>query len=364
MQEYHNTQENTTQEYQSVPFLSICAIADSYEHSLTIDRILYEMTGDLESAAIMSRLRYWFSPSKINGQTRAKSRHDGKLWLARKDDEWEEEACVRVKQMPRVKKHLKKLGLVNIAIYKWDGNPTTHWHLNVQKFTEMYNETIQKMISKYPNGEKGDTPMGKKENPQRGKSINKHIPHASSSSSIEHICAEGENAFSGELDELGNAVFHETYNLKGKGKENYDSLTEDQKRAVRLLRNVPPTSSQDSRFELITAFNVARNKGLDGVRKAIMVYKQRLERGDTPNVMGAYLLKIINEGHEPLPEHADQNKRAWLDKKSKFPHGSYDERWDGVIFHFYPNRELNYRMSHEVFVTQLRNAFQDLKERE
>lgn len=73
--------------------------------------------------------------------------------------------------MPRVKRELKNLGVVEIAVYKFNGNPTTHWSLNIQKFTELYNEIIQKKISKYPDGVKPNTPMGQ--------NYNKHIKQAS-----------------------------------------------------------------------------------------------------------------------------------------------------------------------------------------
>lgn len=361
-QSYHeesiSSSEDIAETPQTVNFFSICAIADSYEHSLTIDRILYEMTGDLECAAILSRLRYWFSPSKQNGQIRAKSRHDGKVWLYRKDDEWEEEACVRVKQMPRVKKHLKKLGLVEIAIYKAEGNPTTHWTLNIQKFTELYNEVLQKKISKYPNGEKPNTPMRKKENPQSGNSINKHIKQASSTSSLEHICPEGENAPLSR-DEMGNDIFHPT--IRGKAKEQYNGLTPEQRASFNLLMNVPPVNDEDQRFNPVVAMNIVAFKSLTEIRKAIRVYQQRIARGERPRAMGAYLKDIIEKAYEPAPPHAQDNKRFWEDNKIRFPTGSYIEHRDYIEFPRI-DKELSWIMSTDIFSDQLNRILNTLRD--
>ena len=348
------------EEFESVNFLSICAIADSYEHSLTIDRVLYEMTGDLECAAVLSRLRYWFSPGR-DGMQRTRIFINGKNWMARRDDDWEQEACVRKKQMSRVKKELVRMGLVEIAIYKFNGNPTTHWNLNIQRFTELYNEIIKKMISKYPNGEKRNTPMGKKENPQTGISYNKHIRQASYSSHLGHICPDEENALFHETDELGNPVYHEKLALRGNLKKKYETLTFEQKLAVTLLRNVPPVDDQDERFELVTAVNLASAVSLDRIRKAIRVYQQRIKRGDQPRKMGAYLKEIIDHGFEPEPAHAEENKQLWKSKKGSFPEGSYIEHRDYVEFPRI-DREITWRMSPEVFQDQLKRILNTLKD--
>lgn len=179
----------------------------------------------------------------------------------------------------------------------------------------------------------------------------------------EHICPAGVDApCSGteELDELGNPVFHEKLILKGELKRKYESLTDAQKRAVKLLRNVPPVNDQDERFELVTAINLASHVSMDRLRKSILVYQQRLKRGERPRKMGAYLKQIIDQGYEPEPEHAETNKQTWKNKKRQFAEGSYLENRDYVEF---PRigREVTWRMSPEVFEDQLNRIVEILR---
>lgn len=183
-----------------------------------------------------------------------------------------------------------------------------------------------------------------------------------------HICPNGGNALSSkendlECDELGHAINHGV-TLRGKAKSKHDSLSVEQKQAFRLIMNVPPSTDTDEYFNPVTALNLASTLSFDRIRKGIMVYKQRLERGERPKKMGAYLMKIFEAGYEPQPAHHKDNKEAWQRVKSKFPQGSYEENRDEVTMHFYPNRQLCFSMTPEVFHHQLRLSMEDLRNRE
>ena len=361
---YKKTEKKSTVD-QQIDFMSICEIFDSFENSLTIDKILFEVTGDLASTAVLSRLRYWFSPSKKNGQQRTRIYKDGMNWMARTDEEWFDEACVTVKEMKRIKKHLTELKLVDIRIFKFDGNPTTHWSLNIQKFTELYNLALQKKISKSTFGTKGKVPLGQKESDQKDISINKHINQASYTSSLDkHIGSlesappQEQNAFF-KIDEKD--AFYKPV-LKGIAKQTYDSLNFEQKQAFTLIMNVPPIDDSDQRFNAVTALNIAKSKSLEEINKSILLYKQKIARGYKPRKMAPYLLTIISKGLEPEPEHAEENKNYWKIVQKHFPFGTYEQSHTYISFPIV-HKEVSFSMTTEIFIDQLERIEAQLKNR-
>ena len=356
-----NKKATTTQH---IDFMSICAIFDSYENSLTIDKILFEMTGDLCSCAVLSRLRYWFSPSKTTGQQRKRIFKDGQNWMARTDEEWLEEACVTVKEMKRIKKHLIDLQLVDIKVFKFDGNPTTHWSLNIQKFTELYNLALQKKISKSTKGTKPKVPKGQNESDQRDFSINKHITQANYTLSLDkHMSFLEPAAFqkqNASFDENGYAFYKPV--LKGSAMDTFNSLNFDQKQAFTLIMNVPPIDDSDQRFNAVTALNIAKCKSLLEIRKSILLYRQRISRGDRPRNMAPYLLALISENLEPEPEHAEENRKYWKIVQKHFPFGTYEQFHTHISFPIV-HKEISYSMTTQTFIDQIERIEAQLKNR-
>ncbi len=124
-----------------ISFLTLDAIMNSWENAIGIDRITLDITGDLASAAVLTRLRYWFGSSKKDGQSRSKIRKEGKIWMARKDEEWWEECGITCKQIKRIKVQLKELELIDIKVFRFNGLTIAHWNLNIEKYVELYGKT-------------------------------------------------------------------------------------------------------------------------------------------------------------------------------------------------------------------------------
>jgi len=141
---------NEISQHQNIPYLSICEIANSHEKAISIELIHMNICNDLASALILSRLRYWFSPSKRTGQLRTHIRHLGKIWLARGNRDWYQECCVTERLIERIKIKLKALGLVECKVFKYQGMPTVHWRLIIQKYEELYNKIISNNVSICP----------------------------------------------------------------------------------------------------------------------------------------------------------------------------------------------------------------------
>lgn len=143
--------------------------------------------------------------------------------------------------------------------------------------------------------------------------------------------------------------------------EEYGRLSYEQKEAYKLIMNVPPANDKDERFNQLSAARIASMKSTDQVHKAIIVYKQRLERGKKPKKMGAYLTEIFNAGYEPVPEHFEKNVSYWRKNTKLFPEGSFTESRDYVSFPRV-DKEVSFRMSPEVFMDQLKRIYTQMRE--
>lgn len=161
------------------------------------------------------------------------------------------------------------------------------------------------------------------------------------------------------VDDLG----HSFYVIPWKKKERvlFDGLSLEQQESLQFLMNVPPANSKDNHFNVMTAMNIVRCKGKHDIRKAIMVYKERIARGERPKSMEAYLKDIIEKGCEPVPVHSGLNKDTWDKKKRDFPPGCYQEGRDSVVFTRL-DKEVTWRMSPDIFNDQLNRIKQQLKE--
>lgn len=342
-----------------ISYQSICAIAEAYEHSLTIDKVTYAMTGDLECAAVLSRLRYWFGPGK-DGRQRTRILKEGKVWMARKDEEWEEEACVRARQVPRVKRALKKLGLVEVKVFKFDNETVSHWHLDKEAFTRLYNDALQNMILETHDASFPDCANGDSRTTQSDISYNKHIRQASKTGSLpKHMggCAE-DASFDEEYEDMSGKP--PPPKLYGKAKLDYNSLSEDQKRAFKAITGMEPINDTDQPFNAVEALKIVRERSHQEIVDAIEVYEQRLQRGAKPKGMAPYLLSIIRSRVEPMPPHADENRQCWEENKDLFEGESYEQGSSHVRFPDVDD-EVSYRMAPEEFRKHLNQIYQKLQ---
>lgn len=213
-------------------FESICQVMDAFENPILIDKITLNMSGDLATASVLSRLRYWFSPSKKNGQQRTRIIKEGKTWVARTKEEWWEECGVTCKQMRRIAKKLKDLKLVEIKYFRFNGLRTSHWHLNIQEYARLYNKTsnliygsAQRARSVVPKGHARSGPKGTTHNtplkhpsytstyPNTAKSRKKYQTTSVQVSLLSRECHEIEECFNSQskaLEWLMNFGFEES----------------------------------------------------------------------------------------------------------------------------------------------------------
>jgi hypothetical protein len=115
--------------------------------------------------------------------------HDGHFWIAKKRYEWWDEVRLSPKEIDRAIAQLVRKGLIEVRIYKFDNDPTTHIRLIKEKFLkefeqQLYSKKENPFLPKgekpkleeeqwsglplFPKGEKGNSPKGEKEITQKG----------------------------------------------------------------------------------------------------------------------------------------------------------------------------------------------------
>jgi len=160
-------------------------------------------------------------------------------------------------------------------------------------------------------------------------------------------------------DELGHEEFKPI--VKGKLKEGVDALNFEQKQSFKLLCNVPPAHSLDSRFNPVAALNIAKSVSLTDIRKGILFYQQKLDSPIKPKSSAAMITHFISKRLEPMPKHYEFNKLFWEENKEMFPMGSYEEYQKHVIIKSI-DRELSFSMSNQIFVSQFHRTLDIYKE--
>ena len=92
---------------------------------LTVPKEFIRLTGDIEVALFLSQLIYWTGKAK-----------DPEGWVFKTYEDWEEEIMLTEYKIRKAKNKLEKLGFLETRIKKANGNPTVHYRLKKDKFSE------------------------------------------------------------------------------------------------------------------------------------------------------------------------------------------------------------------------------------
>ena len=106
-----------------------------------LDLTYIDITGDIICGVLLSQLVYWFS-NDDNGKSKLRVRKNGRYWLAKSKSEWYEETRLSRKQIERAEKILKQMGIIEVKVFKFNGNPTNHYWFNWEKFIEIEEDSL------------------------------------------------------------------------------------------------------------------------------------------------------------------------------------------------------------------------------
>lgn len=119
-------------------------------------RLAYvDITEDLVSGILLGQIVYWFMPDD-QGKSKLRISKHGEMWLAKGREDWYEEIRITPKQYDRAIKILVDKEFVEVQRFKFNGAPTIHIKLNIEKV----NQRVKSILTF---GENGNSPLGKME---------------------------------------------------------------------------------------------------------------------------------------------------------------------------------------------------------
>lgn len=131
--------------------------------SFRVKRTYIDICGDLVAGILLGQIVYWFMPNE-HGKSKLRVWKDGELWLAKGRNDWWDEIRITAKQFDRAIKILEYKGFIETKKFKFNGAPTVHIKLNVEKVTEAVNSILTV-------GEDGFLPKGKIQITETGKTL-------------------------------------------------------------------------------------------------------------------------------------------------------------------------------------------------
>jgi hypothetical protein len=103
---------------------------------------LVKVGGDVIVGILLSRIVFWHEPKGIRRSTRHVFR-DGVLWIAKTQAEWMAECHISRKQYRRAITVLKKKGLVEVRVMKFDGVTMIHTRLLRDNLQTQLNQVLR-----------------------------------------------------------------------------------------------------------------------------------------------------------------------------------------------------------------------------
>ncbi|HZH92195.1 MAG TPA: hypothetical protein VEX70_16480 [Pyrinomonadaceae bacterium] len=106
---------------------------------LTIPVEFIHYTGSIDAALFLSQLLYWTDKGR---------RADGFIYKTYK--EWENEICLSEYEVKKARKNLEAKGILETKVMRANGNPTVHYFLDSEKFSESFLEFLKNRKASNP----------------------------------------------------------------------------------------------------------------------------------------------------------------------------------------------------------------------
>lgn len=139
--------------------------------SIDVKRCYVDIAGgDLVAGILLSQLIFYYLPSQSSDAPHKLSVfHEGHYWLPKKREDWWNECRVTPKQFDRASALLTTLQLIVVKRFRFHGSPTVHVRACLDVIVERVNSILTK-------GENPNSPKGKIEINERGKSLRSRDP--------------------------------------------------------------------------------------------------------------------------------------------------------------------------------------------
>jgi len=111
--------------------------------------IYVDMAGDLVAGLMLSQIMFWHLPDK-KGQTKLRVVRNDKAWIAKAHNQWYEEVRITEGQAKRAVGILKAKGIIETAVYRFNGTPMMHIRIVGDGFFKAWNDELDRRESTRP----------------------------------------------------------------------------------------------------------------------------------------------------------------------------------------------------------------------
>lgn len=109
---------------------------------ITVKRCYVQMTeDDLIAGLVLNQIVFWSTPN-AQGEIPLQIERDGHVWLAKTRQDWFQECWITPIQVDRALAILKSKKLIEVALFKWRGAPTTHIRLIWENFIPAWEKIV------------------------------------------------------------------------------------------------------------------------------------------------------------------------------------------------------------------------------
>lgn len=134
----------------------LAAMFAANSDAVSVSKVYIDMTDDLAAGAVLDELMFWTMPKKSTGKTSLRVFRNGALWLAVRRRDWYERKRLSERQSDTAINKLIALGLVEKDVFIFDGKPTVHLRVIMDKFVELYAAQLESYAK-----EEGDEELAK-----------------------------------------------------------------------------------------------------------------------------------------------------------------------------------------------------------
>jgi len=98
----------------------------STKDAIDFKRIYFDITGNINTALLLSQIIFWFLPGPETGKLKLRVKKHGRYWIAKKRAEWWHECRLSPYQFDRASKILIRKKLIIKQVYKFQNSPQVH----------------------------------------------------------------------------------------------------------------------------------------------------------------------------------------------------------------------------------------------
>ena len=104
-----------------------------------------DLAKDIAAGVALSQIVYWHLPGK-DGKSRLRVKKQGRLWIAKRYEDWWHECRIKQRTLDRKLEMLEKRGLILTSVFRFNGSPTLHVAIQWDEFLGALSEVLSQEV--------------------------------------------------------------------------------------------------------------------------------------------------------------------------------------------------------------------------